>query len=81
MQLNLDFQPRISSGKKTERITITCSDEFKTLVNLISKLTNTDVSVMGHRYFIEGMQRDIGNVFMAEPHVEKSLRDILSKNF
>jgi hypothetical protein len=81
LQLNLDFsKPRIAQGKKTERITITCSTEFKSVVDLICRLTGSSPSEIGQRYFISGMQTDLGNVFMAEPHLEKTLAQLMRKS-
>ena len=80
-QLSLPLGSPILSGKKTERITMTCSSEFKSLVDLICKLTGQSVSEIGFRYFIEGIKGDLGNMFMAEPHLDKKLSDIISKNF
>ena len=78
-QLNLSFdKPIISNGKKDQRITITCSERFKELVDFIASLTNSSPSEMGQKYFLEGMMKDIGNMFMAEPHLEKTLRQILN---
>ena len=77
-QLKLDFsKPRIVQGKKTERLTITCSTEFKSVVDLLCRLTGQSVSELGQRYFIAGMQNDLGNVFMAEPFLEKKLSSLL----
>ena len=81
-QLSIPFGASpIMSGKKTERLTITCSTEFKSLVDLVCKFTGQSVSEIGHRYFIEGIKGDLGNMFMAEPHLDKKLSDILSKKF
>ena len=80
-QLKLDFTPRHLSGKKTQRLTITCSDEFKSVVDLICRLTNQSVSELGQRYFIDGIKNDLGAVFMAEPHLDKKLSQLITKNF
>lgn len=79
-QLSLPLNKNsISTGKKDQRITITCSEKFKDLVDFISKLTNSSPSEMGQKYFLEGMMKDIGNMFIAEPYLEKSLREIFQK--
>lgn len=70
----------ISTGKKDQRITITCSEKFKELVDFIAKLTDANPSELGQRYFLEGMMKDMGQMFMTEPHLEKTLREILQKN-
>lgn len=78
-QLKLDFSsPRIIQGKKTQRLTITCSDEFKSVVDLLCRLTGQSVSEIGQRYFLSGMQNDLGNVFMAEPFLERKLHDLIT---
>lgn len=79
-QVKLSFNtPVISTGKKDQRITITCSEKFKELVDFISNLTDSSPSEMGQRYFLEGMMKDLGQMFIAEPHLEKPLREILQK--
>jgi len=78
-QMQLSFNNTVSSGKKDQRITITCSEKFKELVDFISNLTDSTASEMGQRYFLDGMMKDLGQMFMAEPHLEKSLREILNK--
>jgi hypothetical protein len=81
IQLMLDFQPRIASGKRTERLTVTCSSDFKGFVDMICRLTGESVSEIGHRYFLHGIKEDVGRIFMAEPHLDKRLSDLLHKNF
>ena len=76
-QIKIDFRPKALIGKKNQRITITCSDDFKTIIEKIAQLLNTDASKLGHRYFVEGIQRDLGLIFMAEPHLESRLKDII----
>lgn len=77
-QLTLDFRPRAITGKKTQRITITCSPDFKSIIEKIANIQDTDASKLGHRYFVEGIQRDLGTIFMAEPHLDSKLKDILT---
>jgi len=79
MQLKIDFSPPIATGKKTERITVTCSSEFKSIVDLISRLSGQSVSELGQRYFISGIQNDLGTFFMAEPHLDKKLSQLITK--
>ena len=85
-QMTLDFaasHPLISDdpGKKTERITITCSGEYKDFVDLFCRVRGATVSEICHRYILEGMRADLATLFMAQPHLDKSLRDILEKKF
>ena len=83
-QLTLDFshqRPLCSDdpGKKTERITITCSSEYKDFVDLFCRVRGSTVSEICHHYILEGMRADLATLFMAQPHLDKSLRDILEK--
>ena len=79
-QLTLQFPVAnpIVNGKKLARIPVACSDEFKSWVQNMAKLQGSDVSTICHRYILEGMQRDLGTVFMAEPHADKRLRDFMA---
>ena len=79
MQMSFNFAPRITTGKRTERLTITCSHEFKQFVEQICKITNESISEIGQRYFIEGIRDDVGNIFMSEPHLSKPLSELLHK--
>jgi len=80
-QLKLPLnKPPISTGKKTQRITFTCTDKFKEFVNFVANhLLDSNESELGQRYFLEGLTRDIGQFFLAEPNLEKTLREILQK--
>jgi hypothetical protein len=79
-QLKLDFTPRpIINGKKNERLTIPCSDEFLQFLDLLSKKYGKSRAELAHFFVLEGMQKALGNAFMAEPHLEKTLNEIMSK--
>jgi len=81
-QLPLDLsKTKALTGKRTKRVTFTCSDEFFELVEKVEKLTGLDRSKLGHKYFLDGMLKDFGKILMAEPHLELSLRDIIDKFF
>ena len=76
--LKIDISTRpIDTGSLTETITIPCSKRFKDLVELVSKLTDKEISELGHRYLLEGVIRDIKDVFSMEPYLDKSLREVL----
>jgi len=80
-QLPLSFGPSpLTHGKKTERLTITCSSEFKQIVDTICRLTGESVSEAGQRWFLEGIKSDLGAVFAAEPHLDKRLSQLLAKS-
>ena len=72
-------KPSISTGKKDQNITIRCSEKFKELVDFIAKLLDSNASELGQRYFLQGMTQDIGQMFIAEPNLDKTLREILEK--
>jgi len=69
----------INTGPLTETITIPCSKKFRDLVDLVCKLTNREISELGHRYLLEGMTKDIKNIFSMEPYLDKPLKEILKK--
>lgn len=85
MQINLDFSPNpinnIDPAKKSERIAVACSTEFKDFFQMFCKITHTNESELGYRYILDGMKNDLANIFIAQPHLDKSLADILRKRF
>jgi len=77
-KLKIDISTRpTDTGLLTETITIPCSKQFKELVDLVCKLTDQEISELGHRYLLEGMTRDIKDIFSVEPYLDKSLREVL----
>lgn len=81
-QLKLDFsRPSISidSGKKTERITITASSDLKEFIDLFAVKLGLSVSELGAKYFIEGLQRDLGSMLLIQANEQKTLADLLKK--
>jgi len=80
MQLNLDFNTKpIISGKKTERLAIPCSEELMQHLDLLAKKYNTSRAELAFQFVLEGMQKAFGNAFMMEPHLDKTLKEILNK--
>jgi hypothetical protein len=80
-QLRLDFSAKpIISGKKRQRIAIPCSDEFLSILDILSTKFGTTRAELAFNYVLEGMQKSLGNAFMAEPHLDKSLRQLLGGN-
>lgn len=67
------------SGKKNQRLAIPCSDEFLEFVDLLSKMVGKSRAELAFDFVLEGMQRTLGNVFMAEPRLDSKLRDLLEK--
>ena len=81
-QLRLNLKPNaVDDGKKTHRLTCTCSEEFHEFVERIARLRKTTVSELLYEYVLEGMRGDISNIFLPAPHLDKSLRELLAKNF
>ena len=82
-QLRLDFSRRSipTYEKKMERLSFSCSSDFREFLDLLVKRLGTDRSNLIHRYVLEGMQQDLANTFFTEPHLDESLRNILEKGF
>jgi len=81
-QLKLDFSPRsVMEGKKVDRIPVAVSTDLKHLVEQIAQKQNRSVSEIAHRYLVEGIMRDIGSLYLQEPFLNDSLKEILRKFF
>ena len=81
-QLTLNLKSIVvDDGKKTHRLTCTCSEEFHEFVDKIARIRKTTVSVLLYEYVLEGMRGDITNIFLPAPHLDKSLRELLDKKF
>jgi len=82
-QLKLDFsrQPQRDTGKRTKRITFTGSEDLQTFLSLLSTKMGTDVSNLCHKWVIEGLQRDIAGLLIPQPHLNKSLAEIIRQGF
>ena len=77
-KLKIDISTRpIDTGPLTETITIPCSKKFKELVDLVCKLIDREISELGHRYLLEGMTRDIKDIFSVELYLDKTLREVV----
>jgi len=80
MQGKFDFtRPQIQESKKDARIPIAASPEFKEFVEMMARKLGVSTSELGHRYFVEGLQRDVAETFLPEPHLDKSLREVMAK--
>lgn len=79
MQLNFDFSRRIPppEGKKTERLTVPCSTEFKEFLQKLAAMQQVTVAELLYRYALDGMREDLSKVFLTFPHLDKKLRDVL----
>ena len=73
----IDFNQAPDTGEIAERVTIGCSVEYKAFVELFASVRECTVSELCHRYVLDGMREDLANLFMAQPHLDKSLREIL----
>lgn len=81
-QLKLDFSKsalRVPDGKKMQRIGIACSDDFKSLFHQVCRLRGRTESEVGFQYLLEGVRKDIADIFMPEPHLDKSLRESIKE--
>lgn len=81
-QIKLDFSKKniaVDDGKRINRITITCSDQFKGFFDLMVKARKTSVSELGYEYLLTGIKNDLSSVFLAQPHLDKSLRELMGK--
>lgn len=79
-QLVLNLRPRvIDDGKKLCRLSCTCSDDFKDFIDKIARLRKTTVSELIYEYALDGMKKDITEIYLPAPHLDKTLRDVLGK--
>lgn len=80
-QLTLDFSQSLPvlNGKKTERLPIACSEEFKHALNMVAGLLSKTPSELAHRYVVEGIVRDLGNILLAQPMASLSLAEVIEK--
>ena len=78
--MKLDFSIRpIVSGKKLMRLAIPCSEEYLKALDLLAGMVGETRATLAHKFVLEGMQKTLGVVFMAEPHQDKKLRELLEK--
>ena len=81
-QLSLDLSHRphavlSDSGKKTERITFTASDDLTEMLRLLASKFDTSVSEYCHERVIECAARDIGEILLLQAKSGKTLKDLL----
>lgn len=78
-QLAIDFKPQpMISGKKLSRLTVACSEEFLEILDRLARMHRLSRAEFAHALIVEGMQKSLGSVFMAEPHLEKRLSELLA---
>ena len=78
-QLTINFNNSISTGKKTDRVTFTCSSEFGSILQQEANMLGTTRSELAQEFVLEGMQRTLGTIFMAEPHSDKKVSELLKR--
>lgn len=61
MQLNIDF-----TGKKTEKITISASEELKHTLETLAKATDKELSKLCGEYVAECAGRDLGKLMVLQ---------------
>jgi glutaminase len=80
-QLTLDLsKPRTilqDSGKKTERVTFTASDDLSEMLKRLSSKLNLSVSEYCQQCVIECASRDIGKILLIQAKADKPLKDLL----
>lgn len=78
-QLNFDLRTRITTGKKTERLSIPCSDELLKLLDDQAQKLGTERAKLAYQYVLEGIVKTIGEIFMTELRGDEKLSEILAK--
>lgn len=76
-QMTLDFSRRITRGKRTERITASSSEEFLAVFDVVADRLGLTRGELAFKYLLEGVQRDLGTIFMAELHSDKPVSEFL----
>ena len=81
MQTNFDFSQaqHHEDGKKLKRLPTAVSEDLKTFVEMMATKQRVSASELVHKYIVKGLKDDIGDVFFPEPHLDKTLRELLGK--
>ena len=74
-QLNLNLRHKLTTAKKTERLSIPCGGEFLALVDKLATLKGTTRAEFAYEAVLKEMQSSMGEIFMAELHSEKKLTE------
>ena len=80
MELGLSYKAKNvldDSGKKTERITFTASDDLAEMLRKLCSIMGTSVSEYCHTRVIECASRDIGEILLIQAKKDKPLKDLL----
>ena len=79
-QISINFNPGpIATGKKADRVTFTCSSSFGGILQKEADMLGTTRSELAFQFVLEGMQRTLGTIFMAEPHSDKKVSELLKR--
>lgn len=65
------------SGKKTERITFTASDDLASMLRTLTNKMGVSISEYCHARVIECVSRDIGEILLIQAQANKPLKDLL----
>ena len=76
-QIRLDLRNRITTGKKTQRLAIPCSEEFLEMLDRQAVKLNTTRAELAYRYVLNGMKETLGEIFLVELHGDKRLSELL----
>ena len=76
--LKIDLSPSPDLSEAKEKLTVDCSGAFKEFVELFCRVQRVTITELCHRYILEGMQSDLETLFKAQPHMNKTLRELLS---
>ena len=76
MKIDLDKKP-IPQLEATEAVKVPCSPELVGMLDSLAELLKTTGQGLAYRYIVEGLQRDVGEVFGIQPHLDKPLKDVL----
>jgi len=69
----------IDQGKKTARLTCSCSDEFMEIIEKIATIRGITRSELMYEYVVRGIKADVGHVFMGADQLEKPLKALLTR--
>jgi hypothetical protein len=75
-QITLTLRDTIKTGKKTERLSIPCSEEFLALVDQVSRLKGTTRAEFSFGAVLKEIQNAIGEIFLTELHGEKTVAEL-----
>ena len=76
--MKIDLEKKaIPQLEATEAVKVPCSPELVGMLNSLAELLNTTGQGLAYRYIVEGLQRDVGDIFVVQAHLDKPLREVL----